>query len=1047
MDVDLLRPGTVPISRDTLLWFEFLLDPTRGGLLEKHLNKPNSDPSGPDLIIKFLTIPDQTKEPETINVDGNGQDPNKLNTDSIKSSSNKLSSKNLSLKVLALKVAAFYKWDLEILEQKIPLPLQMTLLCDLLNLVGVSSKNATPHCSIDYTSEPDHVLFAVSLYHRWAVRAVMNSSQNTKQSRFNTLHGMQDNQYVALCVAEELMSRLEEDAERSVEVLSKIVEAGNTRGQLSQGVPSSSTFVPLSEDETELQIDWSSSSSYISINEFHCQLLFDVSVYQFFRESYQAASQNFIMCHSRYQDWKTEESIKHSQQSDSVSDKTKAKSFFCHVKEDILNGYIAASKSLTLETPGLTLTQRFLVSCRDSYSKLLEILQEDNIHREIPQAYRDCLELEIAAGLSSGTLTTTRDLLLQIQTLNIIRRVLDSNTTNYNYTAKLSQGRKAVEILTWALQKTSRAPQDVVRLQSFMCDLVLSCPSSLAAEICSVQKLNHLIPQELKDEVFNKQKAEEQQKSSFPDEYLETTYQSSIIEEIKNPQLENYATERALLSTYNPVKIRELICRTATTSSMRNISRLNLKWELPVPIQNLLMNLPPGFLQQYLYVLLAKAKELESDKNFDMARRLFDIIQLELKSSSAPNNISFKLRQLVDWEILLLDINQFHSNWPIRTLDCQQLGMKCIMVLQTVDGPVVPRIEITEQAAVTLLNLADWDSVSSGPLLDKRLPACELVTAIGFACQDIIKFKGNKKVTRDAWDLVLPTFLNSSGSGIKRMSSGAGNAPAASSSSTSALTLPILTKVFLSLRDLTALTVSISLLARIHNVLRDDQYSLELITDHTALWPGVVSNANSYNMRPVTELLSQMLTQAIQFYPNSVTWLKLFGDLYFVMQHYATSLKYYVMAAIQNTDYLTKPLTMEDHVYRRMIKSCMQLQCFAQAGILCQFLDDVDYNTAFKAFSEQVSWDAMDSYYDCIWDVNILEYLIQLHHKRNEVHRKQKAIKVIGLLELNANNNEEIKREAANIRKSRFMRAMANQYVGLCALSNAKQLISPNHCE
>lgn len=65
-----------------------------------------------------------------------------------------------------------------------------------------------------------------------------------------------------------------------------------------------------------------------------------------------------------------------------------------------------------------------------------------------------------------------------------------------------------------------------------MCDLVLSCPTSLAVEICSVQKLTHLIPQELKDEVFNKLKTEELQKLSFPDEYLETTYQSSIIEEI-----------------------------------------------------------------------------------------------------------------------------------------------------------------------------------------------------------------------------------------------------------------------------------------------------------------------------------------------------------------------------------------------------------------------------------------------------------------------------------------------------------------------------------
>lgn len=39
MDVDLLRPGTVPISPDTSLWFEFLLDPKH---LEKHLNNVNA---------------------------------------------------------------------------------------------------------------------------------------------------------------------------------------------------------------------------------------------------------------------------------------------------------------------------------------------------------------------------------------------------------------------------------------------------------------------------------------------------------------------------------------------------------------------------------------------------------------------------------------------------------------------------------------------------------------------------------------------------------------------------------------------------------------------------------------------------------------------------------------------------------------------------------------------------------------------------------------------------------------------------------------------
>lgn len=39
MDVDLLRPGMIPIAPDTKLWFEFIIEPS---LLEEHLNKPHA---------------------------------------------------------------------------------------------------------------------------------------------------------------------------------------------------------------------------------------------------------------------------------------------------------------------------------------------------------------------------------------------------------------------------------------------------------------------------------------------------------------------------------------------------------------------------------------------------------------------------------------------------------------------------------------------------------------------------------------------------------------------------------------------------------------------------------------------------------------------------------------------------------------------------------------------------------------------------------------------------------------------------------------------
>lgn len=39
MDVDLLRPGMIPIAPNTKLWFEFLIEPS---LLEEHLKNPHA---------------------------------------------------------------------------------------------------------------------------------------------------------------------------------------------------------------------------------------------------------------------------------------------------------------------------------------------------------------------------------------------------------------------------------------------------------------------------------------------------------------------------------------------------------------------------------------------------------------------------------------------------------------------------------------------------------------------------------------------------------------------------------------------------------------------------------------------------------------------------------------------------------------------------------------------------------------------------------------------------------------------------------------------
>lgn len=127
MDVDLLRPGTVPISPETVLWFEFLLDPNlllnhlqkdKPGTLHTTLKVNNSwrytfliilDPNATELITKFTTsVLDSIKNDVKL-IEDEQREGNAENLVDIKPRD---TLKNLALKILSLKIAAHLKWNL-----------------------------------------------------------------------------------------------------------------------------------------------------------------------------------------------------------------------------------------------------------------------------------------------------------------------------------------------------------------------------------------------------------------------------------------------------------------------------------------------------------------------------------------------------------------------------------------------------------------------------------------------------------------------------------------------------------------------------------------------------------------------------------------------------------------------------------------------------------------------------------------------------------------------------------------------------------------------
>lgn len=133
----------------------------------------------------------------------------------------------------------------------------------------------------------------------------------------------------------------------------------------------------------------------------------------------------------------------------------------------------------------------------------------------------------------------------------------------------------------------------------------------------------------------------------------------------------------------------------------------------------------------------------------------------------------------------------------------------------------------------------------------------------------------------------------------------------------------------------------------------------------------------------------------------------------------------YVNALITGTDYSTFPLqrnVADDYIIHKMIRCSSNLGCHMQATVLCQvkicfcifvskhstiqtvlqFLEEIDYGIVFKKLTEKSSnfTDAMDAYYNCIWDTTLLEFIINLHARKGEHSRKLEAVRLLDNLTL-----------------------------------------------
>ncbi|KAL3287788.1 hypothetical protein HHI36_002251 [Cryptolaemus montrouzieri] len=632
--------------------------------------------------------------------------------------------------------------------------------------------------------------------------------------------------------------------------------------------------------------------------------------------------------------------------------------------------------------------------------------------------------------MSSGSFYVVKDLLPQVKALNLVRCILDKKPAHQYSTSFY----KNCEILIWAILSTWKnfTEEDKRLIKQFLIELVIKEEMPmLLSQIQSTPSLSEMF--DSADINYMKRFDTELEIPAS----LELDNTDLILFDFnkrRKPKCELKQLEQKLIATYDPKVVREVLMVISQNSLGISVWGMNPLWELPIPLQSVLQSLSRGFLQDFAYVMLAKSKEQMLATNYNLSLRFIQTLEEELKISSGSNIA--KLSQMIKWEILLIQIVQVLNEWPKNSIDKNALANACENCLQNSET-ILPRTEIAEHCVICLLNLGKWEFLVN---FDKRRSSLEIASAIACTCQEWVRNKmkeeqeqrrglESKKIPpfqlpKVLWDIVLPIFGLSSHQ--KR-----GNQGSVYQDSQLMNLKTNIMSLFSNMRDPTCLSVVISMLTRFYNILRDlSKADQQISVEGVDWWPAILNNSQSYNTKAVCELLSLITLQALQFYPNNTVWLRLMGDINLVKDHYQAALKFYLQSLLIQTDYFNLPVGYDDDLFLRIIQCCTSLNCFTQAAVLYQFLEKPNYKQAFYYLRDcKMGNDAVDAYYHCFWDVNILEYLIHLHNQRGEFQRRKCAIQVMGLLEINSSNNVEIQREASNLRKATFLRALCKQYV------------------
>ncbi|XP_056438263.1 integrator complex subunit 8 isoform X1 [Gadus chalcogrammus] len=984
-------PGGRPSSPVQTSWFEFLLD---GSLLETHLHKASPDPTAAQLIVQFL---EQASKP-SLNEQNQVQPP----VDN---------RRNRTLKLLALKIAAHMRWDLDLLEKGLSIPVLNMLLNELLCVSKVPP--GVKHVDLDLSTLPPTTAMAVLIYNRWAIRTIVLSSFPEKQTKpgphqMNMLNIIQQEKEMT----ENILIVLKEQSADSISVLEgalrlhKDFYVHNVRTLDLLGADAAGT----ANGETEA----STAGLRISAHELYCQVRYDLGGIYFQQGCTDQGAYGKAMEHFRL----TRDLLQKL-----------GSSLHVHLDEKRLAGYWNACRALTgtLGPADATATPYGQINSlirTHNHQALVEAFIQDNTSHSLPNHLRQSVLREYLHKAQQGE-RGLDDVCQQLCVCNAVRDALQGEGLSVRFHQLLLKPSKRLvdfilEVCTRSLEKDRPSETSRQNMANFMKTLCESLEELPLVFVVSSHKLFMELLREEERKVLVEQMRKRSATINLSAKPLPSFYDIPASASVSIGQL-----EQQLILSLEPRRVRQILIE-VHGMAQRHFWRINSKWEVPPDYINVILGIKDPLTKDLVYILMAKGLHCITIKDFGHARQLFSAC-LELVTEFSP-----RLRQVMLNEMLLLEVRAHETlaadgcrDRPSSDLVSRVRGY---LEMRIHDLPL--RQVVGEECVAFMLNWRENDylTLQVPPPLVQSNPYIKLGQLLASTCKELPGPKESRRTAKELWEVVVQ--ICSMSTQHKRNNDGRMGLIKHRESSMGIMQRSKFITFVKKLREPLVLTALISLFVKLHSIVRDDIVN-EVTAEHLTIWPSSILNMQAVDVEAVAVTVKELVSYALTLNPNNQSWLITQADIYFVTSQYSAALHFYLQAGVVCSDFFTRPVPPEvynDQVLKRMIKCCSMMNCHTQVAVLCQFLRETDYMTAFKALQEQNGHDAMDSFYDYIWDVTILEYLTHIHHKRGESEKRQIAIKAIGQAELNTSNPEEVLQLAAQKRKKRFLQAMAKLY-------------------